>query len=230
MSAAARRRLSEAAWISLVVHALAGAAMLFVLRRGLATNPNIADRMGFVAESVRAWRFAWASWNLAALSILYFFRRMAQAHSSDGPMIARWCRRAFIIAIAAVVFDLSAEILMMFVLPVAASASDAESFLFIDRAAVLLTGFLANGLYTSAAVMLALSSRRSYPVWTWGAGAAVGVAGTLLSLSALAGSITGLFWTNAMLVPLLTLWQLGVALASSSAARRAGVSGASSGA
>jgi hypothetical protein len=120
--------------------------------------------------------------------------------------------------------------LMMFVLPLAARAGDAARFLLVDRGAVLLTGFLANGLYTSAAAILALSSRRSYPLWTWSAGAAVGVAGTLLSLSALAGSTSGLFWTNAMLVPLLALWQLGVALASSSAARRAGVSGASIGA
>ena len=230
MSAAAQRRLSEAAWISLVVHAVAGAAMLLVLRRGLATNPDLSDRIRFVAESLSSWRLAWATWNLAALSILYFFGRMARVHDSGDPGIARWCRIAFRIAIAAVFFDLSAEMLMMFVLPAAASSRDAAKFLFVDRAAVLLTGFLANGLYTAAAAILALASRRSYPLWTWSAGAAVGVAGTLLSFSALAGSIKGLFWTNAMLVPLLTLWQLGVALAASSAARRAGVSGASRGA
>ena len=220
MSAAARRHLSNAAWISLAVHAVAGGAMLFVLRRGLATNPNLSDRMAFVAESISAWRLAWGSWNLAALSIIYFFGRMAQVHASDGPVIARWCRRAFYVALAAVVCDLSAEIVMMFVLPAAARAGDAARFLSIDRAAVLLTGFLANGLYTAAAAILAVASRRSYPLWTWSAGAAVGVAGTLLSLSALAGSVSGLFWTNAVLVPLLTLWQLGVALASSGAARR----------
>jgi hypothetical protein len=230
MNAAAKRRLREAAWISLVVHAAAGAAMLFVLRRGLATNPDLSDRMRFVAESLSSWRLAWASWNLAAFSILYYFARMAGAHADDGPSTARWCRRALVIGIAAVVFDLSAEMLMMFVLPLAARAGDVERFLFVDRAAVLLTGFLANLLYTAGAAILALATRRSYPSWTWGAGAAASVAGALLSVSALTGSITGLFWTNAMLVPLLTLWQFGVALASSSAARRADVSGASNGA
>lgn len=207
---AAKGRLATAAWIALATHALAGAAMLFVLRRGLATNPDLDDRLAFVAGNPFSWRAAWFTWNAAALSILYFFYCFAAAHRIEGEKTA--LRFAVPVGALAVAFDLTAELIMMFALPAAARAG-IEPFLQTDRAAVLLTGFGANTLYTVAAAILALGTRRFYPVWTWGAGAGVGIAGALLSVSVLAGSINGMFWTNAFLVPLLTLWLFGVAIA-----------------
>jgi hypothetical protein len=212
MSLLRQRRLRAAAWITLAIHAVAGAAMLAVLKNGLGTNPDVNDRMRFLVEEITAWRGAWLTWNFAAASILYFFTRMAQAHASDGPRTARWCRIALTIGAIAVLFDLSAEWLMMFALPRFARASAVDSFLLTDRIAVLLTGGIANGLYTLATLILALATRSSYPTWTWLAGVGVGIVGSLLSISAYLNSITGLFLTNAILVPLLNLWLLGVAL------------------
>lgn len=212
-----RRRLRNAAWLTLAIHAVAGAAMLLILKRGLATNPDLADRMNFVAQTTAPWRAAWLTWNLAAVSILYFFMRMAQAHALE---TARWCRAALAIVVIAVIFDLSAEWLMMFSLPALARAHAADAFLRLDRTAVLLTGCIANGLYTLATLILALSTRRSYPTWTWLAGAGVGIVGALLSLSAYFESITGLFLTNAALIPLLNLWLLGVALRAARTGKR----------
>ena len=211
MNAENGRRLSRAAWLALGVHVVAGAAMLLVLRRGLSTNPEIQDRMRFVAENAAAWRGAWATWNLAALSIVYFFLCFARFHASGEPVAGR-CRAAAWMAAAAVVLDLSAEAVMMFALPVAARAGDPASFVLLDRRAVLLTGFAANALYTLATVVAAVATRGSYPAWTSSAGALIGVVGALLSLSALAASVAGMFWTNAFLVPLLSVWLLGVAL------------------
>jgi hypothetical protein len=210
---AAKRRLSEAAWIALAVHALAGAAMLLVLRRGLATNPDLADRMAFVAARPSSWLAAWGSWNAAALTILYFFFRFAGTHSGRDAVAARRLRLAVSIGALAVVLDLTAEAIMMFGLP-AAAREGVEAFLRTDRDAVLLTGFGANTLYTLAAVIFAWGTRRSYPRWTWTAGLGVGLAGMSLSLSVLAGSVGGMFWANVFLVPLLTAWLLGVALTS----------------
>lgn len=207
-----QHRLRNAALITLAIHAAAGIAMLFILKRGLATNPDLVDRMNFIAKETLTWRSAWLTWNIAAASIFYFFMRMAQAHALDRAPIAHWCHAALVIGAIAVVFDLSAEWIMMFRLPALAQSRAADAFLRLDRIAVVLTGCIANGLYTLATVIFALSTRRSYPGWTWAAGLGVGVAGTLLSFSAYVNSITGMYLTNAALVPLINLWLLGVAL------------------
>jgi hypothetical protein len=76
----------------------------------------------------------------------------------------------------------------------------------------MLTGYLANGLYTLATVLAVWATRRVYAPWIWSAGFAVGVFGFAMSASALADSVTGLFWANAGLVPAIVVWQVGVAI------------------
>jgi hypothetical protein len=86
-----------------------------------------------------------------------------------------------------------------------------EVFLIVHRLAVLLSGYLANGLYSLSVLILAWATRRAYPVWVWLAGVGTGCAGFMLSVAALKDSAAGMFWTNVLLVPLLLLWLAGVA-------------------
>ena len=196
------RRLRSAAWISLVVHGVAGALMALVLWRGLATNPDLADRLAFLDGRRWQWRAAWATWNAAALSILWFYRCFARREAASG--LARWVMPLTLTAVAA---DLSAEAIYMWVVP----GLPADGLLAWDRRAVLLTGFFANGLYTGVAGLLAWAARARYAAWVAAAGAAVVVAGTTLSAAALSGSVSGMFWANVLLVPAIVAWQLGVA-------------------
>lgn len=197
------KRLERAAWVSLGVHLVAGVAMLLVLRQGLATEPDLGRRMIFVAVNAAWWRAAWGTWNLAALSILWFFYSFGKVRPARG---------ALLVGSVAVALDLAAEALMMWRLPSLALAGDVLGFLHTDRRAVLLTGFAANGLYTLASLLLVKSSRGTFPRWTEAAGWGVGAAGAWLSWAAWAGSTAGMLWSNAALVPCLVVWQLGVAL------------------
>ena len=196
--------------------------MAVILRQGLETNSDLPDRLRFLAEHPGTWRAAWLTWSLAALSILYFYATFARAHSEGGaPM-----RVAVLLGAAAVIADLSGEAIEMFLLPdLAAAAQTAPGalslFLTRHRLAVLLTGFLANGLYTAAAVLLCWSARRAYPTWTLAAGLGIGLSGTWLSAAALSDSTTGMFWSNVVLLPCIVLWQAGVAATASVHARQA---------
>ncbi len=205
------KRLQRAAWASLAIHLIAGLAMAIVLRRGLETNPDLGDRLTFLAQQPGLWRCAWLPWNAAALSILYFFFALDRAHRGSA------FRLALVLTAAGAVCDLTAEAIEMVLVPglarrVMDEPNGLASFLLTHRRAVLLTGFLANGLYTTAVWAAVLASWKEYPRWVAAAGIGVGLAGYWLSAAAWVGSTSGLFWSNVVLVPCLLLWQAGMAL------------------
>ena len=204
-------RLRRAAWASLAIHLIAGLSLALVLRRGLETNPDLGDRLTFLAQQPGLWRCAWLPWNAAALSILYFFFALDRAHRGSA------FRLALVLTVAGAVCDLTAEAIEMVLVPGLARRVMDEpdalaNFLSTHRRAVLLTGFLANGLYTTAVWVAALAAWNRYPRWVGLAAGGVGAAGYWLSAAAWAGSASGLFWSNVVLVPCILLWQAGVAL------------------
>jgi hypothetical protein len=211
-------RLARAAWIAVATHALAGLAMLLVLRQGLETNPDLDARLRFVAEHRAAWIGAWLVWNAAAVSILYFCVAFAAAHRGD----AHHAGLSFGVALcgAAIACDLGAESILMGLLPYL--AADRGTFVVWERAAILLTGYVANGLYTGAILTLVVASRRAYAVHATAVGLLMAAAGIALSAAALLGSVSGMFWTNAVLLPSLLLWLALVARDAAQRERRSG--------
>lgn len=135
---------------------------------------------------------------------------------------------AVAVCTAAVACDLAAEsILMGVVVDLARPTLDELSraapgagsrFLLWQRSAVTLTGYVANGLYTLATLLLVWTTRRAHPPLAVAAGLATVAAGVVLSAAALAGSVAGMFWSNALLLPSLLVWLAAVA---SYASRRA---------
>jgi hypothetical protein len=204
------RRLSRAAWLALAAHLLAAMAMLLILRRGLETNPDLADRMRFIAEHRGLWTAAWLSWTAAGPSILYFYFCLSKAHKLRPPW--SWATTA---TVGAVILDWPAQRIEISTLPPVALAGDAPLFLVMHRFAVLLTGGGANGLYTAGALLLVLATRREYPNNTVRAGFGVVFFGLLLSAAALANSPAGMVLANAGLVPCLIVWLGGTALTAS---------------
>ena len=216
-------RLFLAGCLALGTHLAAGLGMLAILRHGLDTNTNLLERMEFIVNRKYLWISAWLAWNVAALSILFFYYSMAIAHEQDAGCRLTLLHLAVIFSTAAIAVDLTAETLEMGLLPdlAALALNDAhaqpggitatEMFLLLHRIVVMLSGYLANGLYSLSALMLAWTTRKFYPVWTWMAGISVGAAGFALSAAALANSAQGMFWTNVVLVPGILVWLAGVA-------------------
>ena len=224
-------RLSFAAWLSLTVHIIAGLGMATILSQGLATNTDLADRLSFIADRKALWIGAWLAWSAAALAIFYFYMCFAHAHELGEKSPKVPLRFAVLLTAAAIAADLSAQAIQMGVIPQLAIRAVSEGtttligtstqlFHTVDRIAILLTGYLANGLYTISALLLVASTWHVYPRWTWTAGVAVGVAGLSLSTTALANSVTGMVWSNVVLVPAIVVWQFGVAVAAGKRARR----------
>jgi hypothetical protein len=226
------KRLRVAAYVALSVHFVAGLAMALVLRRGLETA-EFGTRITFLAESRSLWIAAWCCWNLAALSILFFYATFVDAHKRGGRSIEWLLQFALFISVVAVAVDLTAESIEMGVmpdlaqkivrnalalsaavpLPVTISLKTAGSDLFValNRAVVMMTGYLANGLYTVSAASLLVATRREYNHWALAAGCLVVIGGIWLSFASLLNSVTGMLLSNILLLPALLLWLAAVA-------------------
>jgi len=210
-------RLRRAAIVAFFVHLLAGASMALVLRRGLETNPEFQDRLGFLVNHRMLWDLGWFTWTAAALAILYFYIAFAAAHQMADPSNIR-LRFAVMLTVASIGPDLAAQAIEIGVLPgiayrVSTSNAAVDLFLELHRVAVVMSGYVANGLYSTTALILAWSTREAYPSWVWIAGVSVGFFGFMLSAAALVGSVTGMFLANVLLVPAILLWLAGVAIA-----------------
>ena len=206
-------RLRRAAITALCIHFAAGAAMALILRQGLETNPDVQSRLGFLINHRVLWTFGWLTWTAASLAILYFYVIFAATHSERGQSgpSRSMLRFAVLLTAAALAPDLSAQAIEIGVLPDLAQHSDVELFLSLHRIAVMMSGYVANGLYSSSAWILSWSTRRAYRRWVWFAGMAVGAFGFVLSAAALLNSTEGMFWSNVLLLPSILLWLGGVA-------------------
>jgi hypothetical protein len=220
-------RLSRAAWLAAGTHIVAGLAMLLVLRHGLETAPSLEARLRFIAEHTPLWTAGWLTWNAAALSILYFCVAFAAAHSADRERAPLWF--AVALCAAAVACDLGAESVFMGVLVELSRPSldelsrgvpgAASRFVLWQRSAVMLTGYVANGLYSAAILVLWWLTRSAYGRLEVAAGLVLCLAGFALSAAALAGSVAGMFWANVVLLPSLLVWLAAVARHASGRAR-----------
>jgi|AGTN01.3.fsa_nt_gi hypothetical protein len=147
---------------------------------------------------------------------------------------------AFALSIAAVALDLGAESIQMGVLPELAAkyppvdprqislkpgvpglTQDGNlpspiltKVLFdaFNRTSIMLTGCMANFLYTATATILLIATRKRYGIVTLISGVLVAISGTCLSAACILNSVPGMFWTNAFLLPALSIWQLTIAL------------------
>jgi len=135
------------------------------------------------------------------LAILYFYMTFSAVHQLG--------RLAVLLAAAGIAADLSGQAIEIGVLP--GLAARVDFFTAFHRTAVMMSGYVANGMYSLSAFVLAWSTRRSYPVWVSSAGIVTGCFGLGLSTAALIDSASGMLWTNVFLVPCLLLWLAGVA-------------------
>lgn len=209
------RRLRSTAWCALVIHFVAGVTMALILRNGLASGADINSRLAFLVSERLLWVLGWLPWNLAALSILYLCFCFSKAHEKDieSPFVLKY---AVIICGAGVLFDLSAQAAAMVLLPQLAALAleqpqQLPKFDNVYRLVVLSSGAAGNGAYTLATVICAWVTRAMYPKWiTWSA-LVVGVLGMGVSLACIVDSVFLQIVLNALLLPALFVWLIGIA-------------------
>jgi len=212
-------RLSKAAFITAVIHFVAGLFMAIVLRNGLDTA-NLPDRLSFLSEQWTLWFIGWLTWNLAALAILYFYFCFANAHSENNKH-ANLLHFAVLLTASGMAIDFCAEAIEVGVIPNLAqmilvhSGNVAETaqqiFLALHRTAVMMTGCFANELYTVSAAILVYATWKHYNWLVRSEGCLLVIGGSWLSIACLFNSVSGMFFANLILLPMLILWLLTIA-------------------
>jgi hypothetical protein len=175
-----------------VLNLVAAGALALLLRPGTEVVPDAASRIAYISSHELLWGAGWACWIAAALSLLAFYAWWA-TRLSDW----RWGVAALVIASTGLVFDLTAESLLIGWLP--------KDYASVAPAASLLTGGPGNGLYTVAGALLTLATpglKGWFAGWTW----TIWGAGFGLSAFTFAGNFVGVAVCSAVLFALFCPW------------------------
>jgi hypothetical protein len=175
---ASARGLPVAPLVCAAVNLAATLVMALVLAPATPIVTDAAERLAYVQTHLLAWRLGWAVWIAAALSLLWFY--------------VWWRGRLGVtlvpVALAAggLIADVTSE--TMLILYDAATAPFA----------FLLTGVVANGLYTACGIWLTFAMRLNTAerLWAgamWAAGITLSIA-TLTGLYLLAASATAVLF------------------------------------
>jgi hypothetical protein len=182
-----------------LLNLIAAGALALVLRPGTEVVPDAAARIAYITNNEVLWRAGWVCWIAAALSLLAFYAWWATRLPSwvDDEGAPPWGVIALAIAAIGLVFDLSAESLLIGWLP--------KDFATVAPMASMLTGGIGNGLYTIAGALLTLVTRglKSWLlVWTW----VIWVVGFELSAFTFVGDFLGVAISSGLLFTLFCPW------------------------
>jgi hypothetical protein len=191
------RAARKIAFLTAAANALAGLAMLFVLRMGLPPE-GLSVRSAFILSHRVAWRLEWLSWNVAAITLLALFLALASRWRKEAPFL---CGLAIVVAAAGLAADLGAEGLLA-----GFTGSTLHDLSLVQSEALLLTGYVGNGLYTVAGILLTAAGRKELPKGLLGLAGLVWVTGLWLSAATLLGSSTGEAVSTAILMASFVLW------------------------
>jgi hypothetical protein len=191
---------ARAAYLAALLNLIAAFAMMLILRHGLPNGENtIGDRLTFIDSHLALWRSGWLLWNAAAITLLAFYCGLAGVFWRGAQLR---CTLALVCATAGMAADISAESLYMG----AGSLFSAGAYETIEQVASLLTGYVGNGLYTVAGILLVWAGLRRIPRTIVILSVPVWAAGFSLSWFSLIGSPTGQAWSTAFLMPVFILW------------------------
>jgi hypothetical protein len=173
---AGHRALLVSATLNVVLH-LAG---LLLAAIAIAPGSPIAPldaRLAYLATRPLGWSVGWAIWAACALALVWFvavLRPYASARSAAAAALA-------LVGVGAAV-DLYCDVLQIVELPRLAGAGPALESLFLAVERRLAVGGLvvANGLYSAAVLLIAVSLRGRLPALAFALGVATFLAGMLM--------------------------------------------------
>jgi hypothetical protein len=185
-------------YVAAALNVIAGAFMLLVLRHGLPGGGSTASsRAAYVTSHVVLWRVGWLSWHLAAFSLIALIVVLADLFRTGSPLA---CSLALVFAAAGLAGDLAAEALLAGLAHVPASFGSAETI------PLLLTGYVGNGLYTLAGILVTWAGRRRLPSGLLYLAGLVLAGGVWLSIATLVGSNWGETASTAIAIPAFIAW------------------------
>jgi hypothetical protein len=159
------RGLPAAPLVCAAVNFAAVLVMALVLAPATPIVTDATERFAYVQGHLLAWSLGWAVWIAAALSLLWFYIWWR------GRMGASYVPVA--LAACGLVADITSEIMLI------------QYDVMTAPFAFLLTGVVANGLYTACGIWLTLAMRLSSVERIWAA--VMWAAGITLSVATLAG-------------------------------------------
>lgn len=179
-----------------VANAVAAIALATVLAPGTPLGGDVAERAAYVREHALAWRLGWATWMVAAATLLWFYAWWGRRVGAGAAPLA--------IAFAGIVPDWAAELSL-----IAAPDRYAE----IAPLAFVLTGGAANFAYTVAGIQLTRASplgplARAYSAFMWSAGLVLSL-GALAQLHAVTAIGTALLFVTFVPWCVYVRWRLG---------------------
>jgi len=189
---AGERVRALAPYVCALLNLTAAGALLLILRPGTEAVSDVASRIAYITNNELLWRAGWVCWIAAALSLLAFYGWWGARLAAWG-----WGVAALAIASTGLVFDLTAESLLIAWLP--------KDYATVAPVTSLLTGGPGNGLYTVAGAALTLGTRGLkgwFLTWTW----TIWAAGFGLSAFTFAGNFLGGAVCSAVLFMLFCPW------------------------
>ena len=169
-------------------------AMAAVLRFGTEIVPLPADRIAYITAHPILWRAGWSMWIASGVTLVAFYAWWGSFLERP-----RWGLAAVAIAAVGLACDFAGESLLIAWLP--------HNFESLARAATLLSGAAANGLYTVAGIVLTIATpslRGFLRALTW----TVWAAGGALTALAVAGSPIGIAVSTTILFVMFCPWAL----------------------
>jgi hypothetical protein len=162
----------QAPRISAVVHVVAAVATLAWLRGGSEAEPDPAARAAYIAANAATWQAAWFIWMIAGVTLIGFYCWWAARSRKPG-----LARIALVVGSAGLIADFLADALFIGWFP--------ERYASVALFTTVVSEVVANGLYTTAGVLLMLASAPMRPwfrLWgwvVWFEGYALAVAGAM---------------------------------------------------
>lgn len=140
------------AWANVALHGAGLVLASCCMRPGSPLAP-LPDRLAYLATRPAGWSWGWATWMLCSLLLVAFLAALA----SRLPERRLAARLALLLAAGGMAVDLACDLVQIAVLPEAAAAGGAGLPLFraAERLAFLGGATVANGLYTTAVLLLA---------------------------------------------------------------------------
>lgn len=183
--------------------------MVGPMRDGFPVAGDLEARMAHIASNKLVWQLGWNLWMLAALGLLMFCTLLS--HWVPPSPLRRYGLLLVALGIAP---DLSAEVIYAYLIPFVMEQGYGLAHLAVlDKIAMLLTGFLGNGLYNLGGLLLTvlLAANRAIPRWVIYSGVVAWLLGIALTVSVALDKTALMEFFTASSMTLSTLWMLAVA-------------------
>jgi hypothetical protein len=198
------------AWLNVTIHVAALSLAAWGMRPGTPLVP-LADRLAYLAGHPVGWSLGWGAWMCCVPALIAFFALVAKRLRDQTDL----ARLAVVVAVVGGGIDLCCDAVYIIVFPMLAAHDPRPDTLFqaVERGCGAVSLAVANGLYTTAALLLTLSlrGRPGFDRWTIATGYGVGVCGYLLAAAAFTGVPWHAEWATGPTIGLFCLWTLLVA-------------------